>query len=332
MYNGKRITVIIPALNEEKKIGQVIDGIPRFVDHVVVVDDGSTDRTGEIAREKGAVVYRHAFNRGVGAAFNSGRRLALELNDDIAVNIDADGQFNPEDIKTLIEPIVRGVADFVTASRFKDVAFRPQMSKIKYWGNQVMSSMISRMTGQKFYDVSCGFRAYSRESLLKLNLFGNFTYTQETFLNFAFKNIPIVELPVQVRGRREHGKSRVASNLFRYTYQTLKIIIKTLRDYRPFRLFAPIAAFSFIVAVGLGLFLIIHYLHSGEFTPHKWAGFASGFFFFLSVVSMILGFILDMFARMRLNQEEMLYYLKRLPVQPPSLPPANSAGPVNGRD
>ena len=331
MYNGKRITVIIPALNEEKKIGQVIDGIPRFVDHVVVVDDGSTDRTGEIAREKGAVVLRHAFNRGVGAAFNSGRRLALELNDDIAMNIDADGQFNPADIKTLIEPIVQGAADFVTASRFKDVAFRPQMSKIKYWGNQVMSSLISRMTGQKFYDVSCGFRAYSRESLLKLNLFGNFTYTQETFLNFAFKNISIVELPVQVRGRREHGKSRVASNLFRYTYQTLKIIIKTMRDYRPFRLFAPIAAFSFIVAVGLGLFLIIHYLHSGEFTPHKWAGFASGFFFFLSVISLILGFILDMFARMRLNQEEMLYYLKRLTVQPPN-PPANAAGTVNGRD
>ncbi|HPN35385.1 MAG TPA: glycosyltransferase family 2 protein [bacterium] len=332
MYNGKRITVIIPALNEEKKIGQVIDGIPRFVDHVVVVDDGSTDRTGEIAREKGAVVFRHAFNRGVGAAFNSGRRLALELNDDIVVNIDADGQFNPADIESLIEPIVQGAADFVTASRFKDVAFRPQMSRIKFWGNQVMSSLISRMTGQKFYDVSCGFRAYSRDSLLKLNLFGNFTYTQETFLNFAFKNIPIVELPVQVRGRREHGKSRVASNLFRYTYQTLKIIIKTLRDYRPFRLFAPIAALSFIVAVSLGLFLILHYLHTGEFTPHKWAGFASGFFFFLSAVSLILGFILDMFARMRLNQEEMLYYLKRLPMHPPSPPPTNSAGTVNDRD
>ncbi len=312
MYKGKRITVIIPALNEESKIGHVLEGIPKFVDHIVVVDDGSTDRTGDIAREKGALVFRHAVNRGVGAAFNSGRRMALELNSDIGVNIDADGQFNPADIKTLIEPIAQGEADFVTASRFKDSSMYPTMTRAKFWGNQLMSQMISKMTGQKFYDVSCGFRAYSRESLLRLNLFGSFTYTQETFLNFAFKNIRIAEIPVFVRGIREHGKSRVAANLFRYAYQTLKIIIKTLRDYQPLKLFAPIAAVATILAVSLSLFLGIHYLLTGAFTPHKWAGFTAGFFFFIAGVSFILGFILDIFARMRMNQEEMLYFLKYL--------------------
>jgi hypothetical protein len=178
-------------------------------------------------------------------------------------------------------------------------------------GNKFMSFMISTMTGQKFFDVSCGFRAYSRNALLKLNLFSDFTYTQETFLNFAFKRVSIMEVPVAVRGRREHGKSKVASNLFKYGYHTVKIAIKTLRDYRPFRLFAAISLVFFIAGLAFAVFLASHYIATGTFTPHKWAGFTAGFLFLISTLSFVLGFILDMFARMRVNQEEILYHLER---------------------
>lgn len=311
MYKDKNICVILPAYNEEAKIGDTIEAIPDYVDHVIVVDDGSRDNTANVARDKGAKVYRHAKNRGVGAAFNTGMRAALELDTDIMVNIDADGQFNPQDITKLIEPMIAGEADFVTASRFKESDLYPDMSKVKFWGNKLMSFIISKMTGQKFYDVSCGFRAYSRNALLQLNLFGDFTYTQESFLNFAFKNVAILEVPVGVVGRRKHGKSRVASNLLQYAYQTLKIIVRTVRDYRPFRMFAVISVIMFIVGLGLAIFLAVHYVRTGTFTPHKWAGFTAGFLILLSALSLVLGFVLDMFARMRLNQEEILYHLKK---------------------
>jgi len=311
MIKSKKIAVIIPAYNEEKNIGLVIEAMPEFVDDIIVIDDGSIDQTSEVAARAGATVNRHENNRGVGAAFQSGKSIALKLKSDIIVNIDADGQFNPKDIERLIQPILQGTAEFVTASRFRDKEYYPRMSKIKFWGNQMMSSLISQITGQKFYDVSCGFRAYTRDALLKLNLFGDFTYTQETFLYFAFKKLPIAEIPIRVRGTREHGKSRVASNLFRYAYQTLKIIIKTFRDYQPFRLFMLIAVFFFFLSLLLLGFLLIHYIQAGRFFPHRWAGFVGAAFGFISLLSIILGFILDIFARMRINQEEILYYLRK---------------------
>ncbi|UCD20082.1 MAG: glycosyltransferase family 2 protein [candidate division WOR-3 bacterium] len=311
MLKEKKISVILPAYNEAATIGDVIEAMPDYVDRIIVVDDGSTDETLDIAERKGAEVCRHATNRGVGAAFSTGMRAALAARSDITVSIDADGQFDPRDIGKLIDPIIDGQVEFVTASRFKDRSLYPEMGRVKFYGNKLMSFVISTMTGQKFFDVSCGFRAYSRNALLKLNLFSDFTYTQETFLNFAFKRVPIMEVPVMVKGRREHGSSRVAGNLFRYGYQTVKIIIKTLRDYRPFRLFAAVSLALFIVGLAFAVFLAIHYSKSGTFTPHKWAGFTAGFLFLLSAMSFILGFILDMFARMRLNQEEILFHLER---------------------
>ncbi len=310
MPDGQKITVIIPALNEERKIGEVVAGILPSVDGVIVIDDGSSDRTAEVAREAGAVVVSHGRNRGVGAAFMTGRKAALATDADIIVNIDGDGQFDTGDIEKLVDPIVNGKAEFVTASRFKDPTKYPEMTRVKFFGNRLMSWMISRMTGRKFYDVSCGFRAYSREALQRLNLFGDFTYTQESFLDLAFKGVPIVEVPVDVRGTREFGKSRVASNLFKYGWQTFKIIVRTLRDFRPLKLFSWIAGALFIVGLGPSVFLAWHYITSGRFSPHKWAGFLAGFLILLASLSLVLGFILEMFARMRMNQEEILARLR----------------------
>jgi glycosyltransferase involved in cell wall biosynthesis len=312
VYKDKRLLVIIPAYNEAATIGDTIRAIPPYVDTVVVVDDGSVDGTSAIAAEHGAIVRRHPRNRGVGSAFSTGINAAREIDPDIVVNMDADGQFNPADIMKLVDPIVAGTADFVTASRFKDPGLTPKMNPVKYWGNLMMARLISGMAGERFRDVSCGFRAYSREAVQNLNLFGKFTYTQESFLNFAFKGISILEVPIPVRGKRAHGTSRVASNLFRYAYYTTKIIVRTLRDYRPFRFFLAISLVLFGVGLGFAIFLLGHYVHSGSFSPHKWAGFTAGFLALLATLSLVLGFILDMFARMRINQEQILTELRKL--------------------
>jgi len=308
-----RLLVAIPALNEENTIAQVIAAVPRTlpgVDRVdvLVVNDGSTDRTVEETRRAGAEVVHHASTRGVGAAFHTALAHGLQRGADLIVTIDGDGQFDPRDIPALIEPVLRQEADFVTASRFKDPALTPEMPTLKRWGNYLMSRLISRLVGQRFYDVSCGLRCYSRQAAASLNLFGRFTYTQEVFLNLAFKNMNIVEVPLRVRGRRQFGDSRVAGNLLRYAVNTSRIVFRCYRDYRPLRFFGGLFLALVIPAVGLGVFLMVHYLRTGALSPHKWAGFAAAALTMLGLLSIHMGLIGDMLNRHRVYLEELLYH------------------------
>jgi len=312
-----KIVVQMPALNEAATIADVIQRIPRDLPgvdavEVVVVDDGSTDKTGEIARGLGALVVRHERPRGVGAAFRSGIEASSARNADIIVTIDSDGQFAPEDIPQLIAPILEGRADFVTASRFKDPALVPQMPPMKRWGNDVIARWVSRLIGKEFKDVSCGFRAYSRNAYLRLVLLGEFTYTHETFLCLAFARVPMMEVPLKIRGVREFGKSRVASNLWRYGTRTASIILRTYRDYFPLRFFWSIAAAFFVCALLVWGFLGVHYLQTGGFSPHKWAGFTGGLLFLTAMLLGILGIVAEMLDRLRVAQDETLFRVRKM--------------------
>jgi glycosyltransferase involved in cell wall biosynthesis len=307
-----RLIVVIPALNEEKTIERVVRAIPRSISGVgeidiLVVDDGSTDRTAELARGAGAEVVHHPTPRGVGAAFQTALAEAIDHGADLIVNIDADGQFDPADIVKLVAPIIAGDADFVTASRFIDPKLLPDMPLVKRWGNRMMSRLISSLVGQRFFDVSCGMRCYSRRAALSLNLLGRFTYTQEVFLNLAFKHFRIAEVPIRVRGDREFGKSRVAGNLFRYATRTTRIIFRCYRDYYPMRFFGFFGVVLMAASAGFGGFLIWHYLSTGSLFPHKWAGFVAAALSFLSVAMFFAGMIGDMLNRHRIYLEELLY-------------------------
>lgn len=312
-----KLVVQLPALNEEKTVADVIRRIPRDIpgiDEVVVlvVDDGSTDRTGELARSEGAEVVRHEQPRGVGAAFRSGVQFSTDLGADIIVTIDADGQFNPADIRKLTQPIVDGEADFVTASRFIDPEMVPVMPAVKKWGNDFMARWISALVKKRFYDVSCGFRAYSRNAYLRLILTGDFTYTHEVFLNLAFAHVPMMEVPIEVRGVREHGKSRVASSVVHYGRRTAMIILRTYRDYKPLHFFSRIAAVLFVVGAGFLTFLLIHKFQTGGLFPHKWAGFVAGAFAGASLLVLFVGVIAEMLDRARITQEEALFRVRRM--------------------
>ncbi|MHC4294860.1 MAG: glycosyltransferase family 2 protein [Planctomycetota bacterium] len=144
----RHLVVIMPALNEEATVGETIRRIPQEIPgvasiDVMVVDDGSTDGTVREARSAGAIVLSHPAHRGLGAAFQSGLSRSLEMGADLIVSIDSDGQFDPQTITELIAPVVSGDADFATASRFADPALTPDMSRIKLWGNRMMSRLIS---------------------------------------------------------------------------------------------------------------------------------------------------------------------------------------------
>lgn len=318
--NHNKLLVVIPAYNEKETIIQVIKSIPVSIDGIgniycMVVDDGSTDNTAELAKRTGAIVISNYYNKGVGGAFRVGIDEALRMGADIMVNIDGDGQFNPADISCLLKPILTNEADFVTASRFIDKKFIPKdMSKIKIWGNKQVALLIGWLTKRKFYDVSCGFRAYNREALLNLNLFGDFTYTQETFLDLSFKGLRIKEVPIEVKYFKER-ESKIAKNLFSYTWKILGIIFKTLRDYKPLKFFGTIGISIFAIGVILDIFIFYHYFVFGSFSPYLYVAFTGAFLNAMGLIIFVVGLVTDMLDRIRMNQEKLLYYEKKRIIQ-----------------
>jgi len=318
----KKIIVLILAYNEAENIGKIIRRIPRDIlgirVTILVVDDGSVDETKKIAQKEGAMVISHIKNQGVGKAFQTGLEKALELKADVMVNIDGDGQFLPEDMAKLLTPIIRGEADFVVADRFKNEGgkiLKPKNMPItKFVGNLLMAGLISSLVGQKFNDVSCGYRAYSRKAMLMLNLTGKFTYTQESFMDLTSKGVQVKAIPVTVKYFKDR-KSRVASNLITYFIKTIKIIIRTFRDYRPLLFFFYVSLLPLLISIISGVFLFVYYISTGSFTPYKSVGFVFIYFSAFTFALWILGFIADMFTRIRLNQERILYELKKSKLQ-----------------
>lgn len=311
-----KLTVTIPALNESKTIGSVIDAIPKNIPgidtiSVIVVDDGSTDDTKNIASSRGANVVSHRFPQGVGSAFHTGLYNALKQGADIIVNVDADGQFNPQDIPKLITLIQEGRADFVTATRFAKPEFMPSMPAIKVWGNKWVTRMVNGITGKNFTDVSCGFRAYSRETALRLTMFGKFTYTQETLIDAAFKGLHIVEIPLQIRGERQHGQSRVASNLWRYATKSASIMFRAARDYKPFYFFGVPGLILALFGIATGLFLVWHYLTTGQTYPYRSLVPGSGILLIIGFLLFFMSMLADMQHRNRLVLEKILYLTRK---------------------
>lgn len=314
-----KLIVIIPAYNEESTIREVLLRMPDLSREAVnlipvVIDDGSADRTAEIARDCGAVVISHGTNQGVGKSFHDGLEYALEENADILVNIDADLQYAPEDIRLLIQPILDNKADFVTADRFagpdgKQV--RPNdMPGMKYWGNQQMTRLVNWLAGTKLGDVSSGFRAINREAMLNLNLSGKYTYTHETIIDLGYKDLRLISVPVKVKYYADR-KSRVAGNLVQYTNRALRIIFKAFRDYRPFYFFGLLAALPLFLG-GISLsFTLLHFIQTGDFSPYKFVAFTGVYLFSLGIILIIIGFLADILVGIRLTGERQLYLLKK---------------------
>ena len=305
---------MIPAYNEEMTIGSVIKAIPRDIADdvkVVVIDDGSTDNTVNVAKESGAdKIVSHGINKGLGIAFQTGIETALKMNADTIVNIDADGQFNPNDIPKLIKPIIEGNGDMVTCSRFLDKKLEPDMPWIKKFGNALFTKLVSRLTKQKFMDTQCGFRAYSREAALRMTLFGEHTYTQEVFLDLIAKGLKVVEIPCKVKGQRK-GKSKVVNNVFSYGFKSLAIIIRTIRDYSPLEFFGIFGISLLSIGFVTGSVILIRWVFIRAIDPYRTVAGISFLLFITGLLLFFIALIADMLGRERKLVEEILYRLRR---------------------
>ncbi|MBT4538803.1 glycosyltransferase family 2 protein [Candidatus Woesearchaeota archaeon] len=308
------LVVMIPAFNEEKTIGKVVSSIPRDCAKtvkVLVVNDGSKDNTVIEAKKAGAdKIYSHKTNLGLGTTFKDGINEALKMGADIIINIDADGQFDTNDIPKLLAPIIENKADMATCSRFKDKSLHPTMPGIKSFGNKLVAKILNKFLKKNYADTQCGFRAYSKEAALRLILFGKFTYTQEVFIDLIKKGFRIVEVPCKVKGQRE-GKSRIVKSWFDYGLKVSLILLRTMRDYEPLKFFG-VSGFVLFSLGGLSsIALFIRWLVTNHVDPYLIVVYANIFLIIIGILLMILALIADMLDRNRMLQEDVLYRLKK---------------------
>ncbi|HEX5797941.1 MAG TPA: glycosyltransferase family 2 protein [Candidatus Saccharimonadales bacterium] len=305
--------------DEAKTIGEVLDRIPARISGVDtiekwVIDDGSTDDTVKIAKKHGAKVISDGAHKKLAARFGEALELALSRGADVLVNVDGDLQFDPGEIPKLIDPIIKDEADFVAADRFTDVKsgrrHRPKgMPLSKYMSNKLGAWVVGQLSGQRFRDVTCGFRAYGRKAIISLNINTTYTYTQESFQVLAFKKLRIVAVPVSIKyypGR----KSRVVKSFLQFLFGSAINILRAFRDYAPLKFFGLLGLVLFIPGVFMGGFTLVHWLTTGAVTPYVTVGFIGLYLFSGGLMLWALGLVADMFDRMLNNQEKIIERLK----------------------
>jgi glycosyltransferase involved in cell wall biosynthesis len=318
-----KVIVQIPCYNEEETLPDVMRDMPRSIPGVdeletLVIDDGSTDRTVEVARSlRVDHIVRHNGNRGLAAAFQTGLDACLRLGADIIVNTDGDNQYPQSMIPDLVAPILRGEADMVVGDR--------QVRQIEHFSPvkktlQVMGSWVVRQaSGTRVPDAPSGFRALSREAALRLNVITNYTYTLETIVQAGKKNIKIASVPV--RTNVVTRPSRLVRGLFDYVKKSGATIVRLYALYEPLKVFFYIGLVLMLIALFGTISLLLHYfLQEGmnfrqTFERHTPTTIATLISLVFGFQIWLIGLLADLIAASRRLTEETLYRVKRMELE-----------------
>jgi glycosyltransferase involved in cell wall biosynthesis len=308
-----KLVVQIPCLNEEETLPLVLKTIPRQIEGVdeiivLVIDDGSSDRTVEVARQHGVTHFvRHARTQGLARSFQDGVNYALSIGADVVVNTDGDNQYPQERIGDLVQPVVAGTADIVIADR--QVHLVEHFSRGKVLLQRLGSRVVNRAAGTTLPDAASGFRAYSRESLMRLNTVTRFSYCMETIIQAGNKNLKIDSVPVVTNAKTR--ESRLFKNHRQHVYKSAAAIVRSYVMYKPYVIFGW-AALTFLV---FGLVPFVRYavlLQIGE--PgggHVQSLLVGAVMMILSFLSVMLGVLSDLIRTNRILLENNLEHTKR---------------------
>lgn len=286
--NRPRIVAGTPAFNEEKYIGTIVLKTRQYVDEVVVVDDGSTDQTANVAKLAGATVIQHKKNKGYGASIQTILAEAKKKDIDILVLLDSDFQHNPDEILQLIKPITEGF-DLVIGSREQQRANIPHYRRI---GQRVISYFSGILSGEKLYDSECGFRVFSKKAIAKLELRENgMSVSAETIADAARKDLKITQMPISIRYTRDGS----TLNPVVHGFEVLGRIAVMISERRPFFFFGLGGGIAVVLGLIAGV-RTLSLLSAGGVMPTGTA-LLSVLLLTIGIFSIFTGIILNVLAR-----------------------------------
>jgi len=308
-----KLIVQIPAFNEEATIAQTLRDIPKKIDGItsiesLVIDDGSSDNTAEAARKAGAThVVQLKTHRGLSSAFLAGINAALRLGADIIVNTDADNQYAGADIPKLVAPIMRGSADVVIGDR--EVSKSPHMSAFKRLLQRLGSRTVGLASGIRVSDVTSGFRAFSRDAAMQINVFNPFTYTLETVIQAGNRNLGVQSVPVRTNAPTR--PSRLYHGIGTYLRKSTATIFRIYTIYKPLKTFFAIGAVLLLAGSALGVRFLWHFAN-GERGGHIQSLILAAVFLIIGFQTLLIGLVADLISVNRRLSEEVLVRLKRM--------------------
>ena len=303
-----KLVIQIPCLNEEATLPVTLADLPRELPgfdaiEVLVIDDGSTDRTSEVARAHGVQrVLRFPVRRGLARAFDAGLRESLAMGADVIVNTDADNQYVGADIARLVEPIVAHRTDMVVGTRPIDSIqhFSPLKKSLQRLGSRVVRAL----SAADVPDATSGFRAYSRDAALRLTVVTGFTYTLETLIQASHKNIAIAHVPIRVNGKLR--ESRLFRGTGAYVTRSLGTMLRVYLLYRPLRFFLTLAGLFGVGSLVLfARFLVLFFITPGQ-TGHVQSLVVAGALAMIAALFVALGVLADLTAMNRRLLDEIL--------------------------
>lgn len=309
-----KLIIQIPCYNEENTLPGTLAELPRALPGIdviewLVIDDGSTDATVQVARQHGVHhVVQHRVNRGLAKAFATGLEASLAHGADIIVNTDGDNQYPGRYIQDLVQPILDGRAEMVIGDR--QTHSIAHFSPTKKLLQRVGSGVVRYASGVDVPDAPSGFRAMTRETALRLNVFTHYTYTLETLIQAGNKNITVLSVPIETNAKIR--ESRLMSSIPSYVWRSSMTILRMFMLYKPLHTFTYIAAPFLLAGGALWLrFLILMIIGQSERGSNVQSIVVGAVFIILSFVIMMFGLIGDLIAINRRLHEDMLYQLKR---------------------
>lgn len=309
-----KLIIQIPCLNEEDTLAGTVADIPREFEgidevQILVINDGSSDRTVEVAREAGAdYIVEFPRNRGLGYAFRAGFDACLKAGADIIVNTDGDNQYAGWDIAKLVKPVVEGKAEIVIGDRRTDTI--EHFSFTKQALQKMGSRMISRLGNMNIPDVASGFRAYSRDAALQLSTFTDFDHTAEHVVEAGQKRFAVMSVPIDTNPKLR--ESRLFNNISTFVIRSGLISLRTYTQYKALKIFTLFGSLSYLAGVALGMRFVYYFLFTDQGNLHVQSVILAAILLLAGFQMFLTGIVADLIATNRSLLDDALKRIKSI--------------------